>query len=197
MKERIIGIDPGSENSGMVVLDDSNNIRSFNLSNAQLYEKITTFLLHRNVTVVVEDLAAYSLRLTPQVIDTAKFIGELVYRLRMEAGANVQLIARSEVKKWCFDAFPNVSMPIIESKIRKKNQVVQSTGEYRKGSFLYVDDKIVIEVLKYLYKIPLPPSGKGYKFGLKTHGWQALGAASAYLYRRNLQKFISKNVELL
>lgn len=194
--KRIIGIDPGSENSGMVVLDDSNKISSFNLSNTQLYEKITTLLLHKNVTVVVEDLAAYSLRLTPQVIDTAKFIGELVYRLKNEAGANVELIARSEVKKWCFDRFPNVCMPLIEKKIQKKNQVVASTGEYRKGSFLYVDDKIVIESLKYLYKIPLPASGKGYDFGLKSHGWQALAAASAYLYRRNLQKFVPKDVEL-
>lgn len=197
ISRRIIGIDPGSESSGIVLLDYSNIQCSFNLSNAQLYEKITSWLIYPDVTVVVEDLAAYTLRLTPQVISTAKFIGEFLYRLRIESGANVILIQRSDIKLWCFQSFYDIVDPIISAKIDQKlyeacsmetREVVRVDNRgkgARKGSFIYIDDKCVTECMKHLYKIPLPLPGKGYQFGLQTHSWQALAVASCYIKRQS------------
>ncbi len=145
-------------------------------------KQITSYLIHNCVDVVVEDLAAYSLRLTPQVIATAKFIGELNHRLVIEAGANVFMVPRSKVKKWVFDTFPFVCNSIINEKIRKKDRRVASTGELKAAHYFYVDDKIVTDCMKYLYKISLPPAGKGYEHGLKTHSWQALAVASYFIH---------------
>jgi hypothetical protein len=52
----------------------------------------------------------------------------------------------------------------------------------RKSSFIHVDDRVVTEAMKHLYKIPLPKAGKGYQFGLQTHSWQALAVATYFLY---------------
>jgi hypothetical protein len=117
-------------------------------------------------------------------VETCKFIGELVYRLRNEAGATVELLTRNEVKKWVFDRFPEVCVARIQQKIVKRGHKVAS-GEYRSPSFVYVDDKMVMEAMKVLYGISLPPPGKSYMYGLKDHSWQALGAASLYKSRRH------------
>ena len=178
--QRIIGVDPGSDGCGMVVLDNGYIIGAFNVKNGHFYSKITNYLLHPNCVVVIEDIRPYSVRLTMQVIDTAKWIGEAVYRLKCEAGANVVLVTRSQVKKWCFDTFPQVCLPIIEGKIDKKGYILES-GEKRKPSFVFVDDKVVTECMKDLYKIPLPKSGKGYLYGLIKHSWQALAVSSFYI----------------
>lgn len=195
MNGRIIGIDPGSESSGMVVLDNYSIRVAFNLSNdVQLYDKICNYSLNCNLTIVIEDIKPYSLRLTPDVINTCKFIGELVYRLKTACGMNVVLVSRYEVKKWCFDTFPEVCTPIIDKKIEKKMfdacdvitreliRVDSAGKSKRKSSFIHVDDKVVTECMKHLYKIPLPKTGKGYQHGLQTHSWQALAVATYFLY---------------
>jgi len=87
------------------------------------------------------------------------------------------------VKKWCYNTFESVCVPMIQKKVEKRGYKNEN-GEFRKGNFFFIDDKIVTECMKFLYNIPLPPSGKGYVFGLKTHSWQALAVASTYLYSR-------------
>lgn len=180
--ERIIGIDPG-ETCGIVILDGGQITSSFNIMSDIMLSKVSAFLIHPNCKVFVEDIRPYSLRLTPQVIDTCKFIGEAVYRLKNEAGADVELVPRNEIKKWCFDAFPEVCLPLIEKKILKKGLIRKETGEPRKPSFVFVDDKVVTECMKVLFSIEKPKSGYGYRFGLKDHGWQAL-AIAAYSERK-------------
>lgn len=173
-----IGVDPGNKTCGMVALQNGIIKGAWNLEHTTFYRKITYFLT-LGCKIVIEDIRPYSVRLTPQVIDTAKFIGECLYRLRNDCGANVELISRNEVKKWVFDSFPHICMPLIRKKIEKKNQRT-STGEFRNPSFVYVDDKIVMEAMKFHYKIPLPPPGSSYMYGLKDHSWQALGLVSLY-----------------
>lgn len=177
---RIVAIDPGLT-CGMVVLDYGRVTESFLLDKSLLFTKITSFLIYPACTVVIEDMRPYSMRLTPQVIETCKWIGEAVYRLKNDAGATVELIHRNEVKKWVFDAFPSVCMDRIRAKIEKKDQRIASTGEFRKPHFVYVDDKIVMEAMKVHFNIPLPPSGKGYAHGLKNHSWQALAVGAFWL----------------
>jgi hypothetical protein len=103
------------------------------------------------------------------------------------------MVTRFEVKKWIFDSFPDVAGPLVKRKIAKKCyeacdiesrgivMVNDNGGPMRKGSFVYVDDKVVMESMKYLYKIPTPVPGSGYQFGLKDHSWQALGMVSYWL----------------
>ncbi len=179
MTQRIIGIDPG-ETCGMVVLDGGQITSVFNIMSENLHTKITTFLVHPNCRVVIEDIRPFSLRLTPQIISTCKFIGEAVYRLRNDAGAIVDLAPRNDVKRWVFETFPEVCVPIIDRKIEKKGYVSKSDGRPRKASFVFVDDKVVTECMKVLYKIPVPERGYGYQFGLKDHAWQALALATYY-----------------
>ena len=176
---RIIGIDPGST-CGIVILDGGQITSAFNIMSDIMLTKVTDFLIHPNCTVVIEDIKPYSLRLTPQVIDTCKFIGELNFRLKTWSGAIVEYVARNQVKKWCFDTFPEVCTPIIQKKIEKKGFRNKETGEWRKPSFVWVDDKVVTECMKALYSIEKPKSGYGYQFGLKEHSWQALAIASYY-----------------
>lgn len=176
---RIIGIDPG-ETCGMVILDGGRIHSVFNIMSEQIWTNIQFFLLDKNVTVVIEDIRPYSLRLTPQVIDTCKWIGEALFRLKSGSNAIVELMNRSEVKKWCFDTYPEICLPIIEKKILKKGYVRKDTGEPRKPSFVFVDDKIVTDCMKVRHEIPKPKSGYGYQFGLKCHSFQALAIASCY-----------------
>ena len=174
---RIIGIDPG-KTCGIVILDRGQITSVFNIISEQIYEKVSSYIVHESCTVVVEDIRPYSLRLTPQVIDTCKFIGELNFRLKTWSGLTVEYVARNQVKKWCFDTFPEVAVPIIQKKIEKKGFRNKETGEWRKPSFIWVDDKVVTECMKVLYKIPMPKSGHGYQYGLREHSWQALGLSS-------------------
>ena len=131
----------------------------------------------------MEDIRPYSLRLTPQVIDTCKFIGELNFRLKTWSGATVEYVARNTIKKWCFEAFPEVCAPLVQKKIEKKGFRNKETGEFRKPSFVWVDDKSVTESMKVLYGIQLPKPGMGYRYGLKNHSWQALAIASYWAAR--------------
>lgn len=194
-----MGIDPGSSVCGVVVLDDNAIAGAFNWSIPVLWGKISNFLIHPNLTVVIEDIRPYSVKLTPQVIDTCKLIGELVYRLRLEAGLNVILVPRGDVKKWVFDSFTDLAVAAIKKKVDKKMFMsclidtreifwADANGKARrKENFTQVDDRVVTECMKVLYKIPAPKPGDGYKYGLKDHSWQALAAAS---YVSGSDKFI-------
>jgi hypothetical protein len=182
--ERIIGIDPSNQECGIVVLDNGQIIRAFNVKTELFYSKVTEFLIHRNFVVVFEDLRPYTTRLTQQVIDTAKFIGEAVYRLKCEVGAKIDLIPRNEVKKWCFDAFPHVCLPIIDKTIERKDYR-NKDGVFRKASFVYCNDSVIQKCMMEKYKIPLPKAGKGYQHGLKSHNWQALATATCFLAQRD------------
>lgn len=195
---RIIGIDPGGT-CGIVVLEEGKIASVFNIMSEQFWTNIQNLLDGQETAVVIEDIKPYSLRLTPQVIETCKWIGEAVYRLKNASGVTVELVARSEVKKWCFDAFPEVCVPMIEKKILKKiakdgpesRLANKDTGEPRKPSFVFVDDQIVKESMKFLFKIPPFKPGFGYKFGLKDHAWQALSVA-AYWYHKDSGNEIKK-----
>lgn len=168
-----IGIDPGCEICGVSVIRGGIIVGAWNIPNEEVYSKITPYVLNNGCKVVIEDIRPYAIRLNMQVINTCKQIGEMTYRLKVVAGIDVTLVARNEIKKWVFDTFPDVVMPLVEKKVAKKYVD-------RKPSFVFVDDKIVTEAMKYHFGIKLPEPGKGYQYGLKEHSWQAL-AAAAYL----------------
>lgn len=132
--------------------------------------------------------------LAMQTIETAKFIGELKYRLKNELYVDFELIPRFSVKKWVFNSFGE----LIIDKITKKIEYLDSQGErlgrkrYRrktdgglyKPTLHYVDDRIVISAMKEYWNIKTPKPGKSNEFGLKSHSWQALALGTMYLATR-------------
>lgn len=197
MTQRIIGIDPSGSNCGIVVLDDRHIVAAYDCSTDKFYDIITPWLLHSNLIVVIEDIAAYSLRLMPAVIDTCKFIGELTYRLKNDVGVNVQLIPRSSVKKWVFELFPVMCSEFVAKKIEKtglfacdvatKEEIrVSKDGsgtpwKKRTGNFFYLDDVIIQEAMRVFYRIDSPGKGRKYSNGMKKHNWQALSTATFFM----------------
>lgn len=190
---RVIGVDPGSDVSGICVLEDTTILHASNTPNSEVFDLIKELCGGHMATIVIEDIAPYAMRLKPQVITTCKFIGELSYRLRAAGLTDIAFIARNQVKKWVFDAFPAICMPRIEEKIARLHKwrlgkgmkgFETKSGAIRSPSFVFVDDRIVIAALKETLKIPTPKPGKANLFGLKSHSWQALAAATAYLRQK-------------
>lgn len=179
--ERIIGVDPGSERSGLIVLDDSAIMHASVSHNVDgFWCNITNFLDHQNLMVVIEDIKPYSMTLMPQVIQTSKFIGELLYRLKILDVANVKLITRWDVKKWCFENYPDICLPEIKKKMARKKKKDDSYDADRTPTAVYVDDKMVKKCMVAEYKIPVPKPGDGYKYGLQDDSWQALGLVTCF-----------------
>lgn len=179
----MVGIDPGGT-IGLCVVSENEIIEAHNLTYDLFWVKVTNYLLIPNVKFVIEDIRPYSLRLTPEVISTTKFIGEAYYRLKTALSCDCELVSRFEVKKWVFDTFPEVVVPLIEEKTRKANmkgKMMSKDGTPRKPSFISVDDKIVIKAMKSYWEIPEAKRGYGYQYGLKDHSWQALGLATMLL----------------
>lgn len=141
--------------------------------------------------VVIEDVRAYGTRLSPQLLLTAKFIGELEYCLNQAAIAYV-LIPRVRVKIWVYDTFPEIVLPRVGKKIaredrrRAKNDLKRLrtvTGDLYKGNYIWVDDRMVQATMAQLWEIKKPKPGKHTQFGLKDHSWQALAIGSYYLQK--------------
>lgn len=166
---KLIAIDPGSSKSGLVCVIDGSVKWSDVVENGEVLKSIPD----PSYTVIIEDFRPYSVKITTQAIDTCKFIGELKYRLESEIKVKVVLVSRFAVKKWVFDKFASVSWPLIIEKMKKR----ASKG---KPSFLWVDDAIVRECMKDLYKLEKPKAGASYRYGLKSHSFQALAVASFY-----------------
>lgn len=184
---RIIGIDPGST-IGVCVIDSYQIQSAFEVTKDIFWSRISSLVLSNRLIVAVEDIKPYSLPLTPQVIETCKWIGEAVYRLKNDAGCNIEMVSRFQVKKWCFDAFPGVCLPLIDAKIAKgvlKGKYInKSTGQNRPASYHFVDDKIVTACMTNLWKIEKGKQGRKTPFGLKSHSFQALSVASFLLHTK-------------
>lgn len=186
-----VGIDPGSEKSGICLLKDKSIISACIAANEKVFATIKELIAGNPATIVIEDIYPYSTTLKPEVIKTCKFIGEISYRLRHLKAINVVFVPRNSVKKWIFDTFPSVCIGRIEKKInyldgyrisKGKRGLRTKNGDLRKPSFQFIDDRIVISALKELYNIPDPKPGKSNQYGLKAHSWQALAVASFHIF---------------
>ena len=186
---RVIGIDPGSDVSGICSIEDTTILYASNTPNTEVFDKIKELLRGSpEATIVIEDIFPYSVRLKPEVIATCKFIGELSYRLK-EAGVAAKFVARNSIKKWVFDNFPDICINRIDEKIARlhawrvkkgKRGYETKSGELRAASFAFVDDRIVIAALKFHLSIPTPKPGKANIYGLRDHSWQALAVAAYF-----------------
>lgn len=177
----LIAIDSGSTQSGVIVVKWLKIAYAANLQNIEVLKLIkATKKEDRDVVVLVEDIKPYSVSLTQSTIDTCKFIGRVCFF--MEAGrVEYKLITRHQVKRWVYDQFPTVVLERICKKIEYKNKK-NNDGKLRKPSYVYVDDRIVIAAMKYLWKIETPKPFQKNVFNISAHAWQALAVASVWLY---------------
>ena len=102
-------------------------------------------------TIIVEDLMAYSVRLSQDLINTAKFIGKLEYILT-QAGMPPVMVERVKIKKMVYDKYPSAENEV-KDKIRQRGKVT-ATGEFRKPSMIYVCDRVVANAMRYFWNLP-------------------------------------------
>ena len=194
MENLIWGIDPGSSTCGIVRLDSGLIGICLECEPIKVYKRIISLSGASDITIVIEDIFPYSMRLTPAVIDTCKLIGELTYRFNTDPQVtSVHLVARNTIKNWIFKTFPDVAIPRINKKLwlkhnrdtkKGKKGLVKLDGKMREPSFNYVDDRIVCAAMKELFKMETPKPGKPNVHGLtqNSHAWQALAVCSFYFH---------------
>ena len=173
----IIGIDVGSNKSGLAIIKNGEIEKGMVLPNGSVIE----LLKEIDVSVcqiIVEDLRAYSVRLSQDLITTAKFIGKLEHILS-EMNANYVLVERVKIKKMVYDKYPSAVVEV-EKMIRQRERLTK-TGEYRKPSMIYVCDRVVANAMRYFWELP-KGQGKRNKFGLASHSWQALALCTYMLF---------------
>lgn len=187
--QNIISIDPGDLISGFCVIEKGKISFAANLDNQLIVPKIRELLQMDQYTVLIEDVRAYGTRLSPQLLLTAKYIGQLEWRLN-ELKVPFELIPRFEVKKWVYDTFPILVIPRIAAKMatedrrREKEGLKRlrtAAGDLYKGNFVWVDDRIIQAAMAYHWEIKKPKPGQTTQFGLSKHSWQALALATLYM----------------
>lgn len=176
----VVGIDPGSEVSGLVIVRYGRIVKAANVANDLLFnimlEECATNL---PLLVLIEDVKPYGVRLRQELLDTCKWIGKLVYWLEL-AGIGHKLISRSTVRTWVYNSFPDIVVPRIEREIICRDHR-RKDGEYCKPSAKYVNDRIVEAAMKEKWSVPKPKPGRTNVYGLKTHSWQALALISCFI----------------
>lgn len=174
----IIGIDAGSYKSGVVIIENGEIKKGMIVANSEVCQIVST-VQYSKYLFIVEDLKAYAVRLSQDLIETAKFIGKLDYILS-EAGLNYKMVERVKIKKMVYDKYP--SAPIEVSKLIQQRGKLTKTGEFRKPSMIYVCDRVVANAMRYFWELP-SGQGKRNKLGLSSHAWQALALCSYEIFR--------------
>ena len=173
----IIGIDAGSSKSGLAIVSDGQIEKGMVLPN----ESVIDFLLGLKGTeckIVIEDLRAYSVRLSQDLITTAKFIGKLEYILESNNMSYV-LVERVKIKKMVYDKYPDAVSEVQKMIVQRER--LNKTGDYRKPSMIYVCDRVVANAMRYFWELP-KGQGKRNKFGLASHSWSALALCTYILF---------------
>jgi hypothetical protein len=163
-----------------VVIENGEITLAKTSSNEEIVDLIKSYYkVGRKLRVAIEDIRPYSLQLSPDVIETCKWIGELKYRLKSSRIA-FKLIGRSEVKKWAYDTFPEIVEPIIRKRIKKKG-LVNKDGSERKTSHVWINDQAIIACMREHWDVRYIGNTKRNNYGLNSHSWQALALGTYYL----------------
>ena len=173
----IVGIDAGSSRSGVAIVTDGVVEKGMVISNDSLC-KLLADKKFKDYKIVIEDLRAYSTRLSQDLITTAKFIGKLEYFLEKKKFSPL-LVERVKIKKMVYDKYP-LAENEVKKMIEQRNKV-NKKGELRKPSMIYVCDRVVANAMRYFWELP-QGQGKRNKLGLASHSWQALALCSYLLF---------------
>lgn len=173
----IIGIDAGSTKSGIAIVINGEIEKGMVVPN-ELVFKMLNDKKYKSYQFVIEDLRAYSVRLSQDLISTAKFIGKMEYIL-MRNGIEPLMVERVLIKKMVYDKYPSAKGEV-EKMIRQRERLTK-TGEFRKPSMIYVCDRVVANAMRYFWGLP-SGQGKRNKLGLSSHSWQALALCSYSIF---------------
>ena len=178
----LIGIDPGEKQSGIVLLIDGQIIEGMTIDNQELVGYVSE--QHKanegHILVVIEDMRPYNARITDNIIKTIKFIGQIEWRIK-EFGVPIYLVPRWRVKQWAYNSFRELSMPRVISKVGYAEKLREKEGKAKRKlspSFAYIDDWVIVRIMKYFWKIPNANVHNKNKYGLKDHSWQALAVVT-------------------
>lgn len=181
-KKTLIGIDAGSEQSGIVAITDGIIQVGDTIGNSHVFDFILNSRNCDNLIVAIEDMRPYNMRITDGVIQTIKFIGQLEWRLR-ESGITYDLIPRWQVKQWVFLQYRTILEPLIDRKIHLAAQRKMKENKKPRNasaSFVYVDDRMVSTAMREFWKIEKVKK-VGQEAFLKDHAWSALAVASLHI----------------
>jgi len=174
----VVAVDAGNVVSGLVVLKNGQIHHAENADNVKVFDFIKSLTgVDNKVRVIVEDIMPYLSKLSPQTIETCKYMGELRYRLKT-ARISHYFVPRSTIKKWVFDTYPEIAIPLVDARIAKKGRTTKS-GELWKASNIYVNDSIVTACMRAEWDIPAKVF-KANRFKISQHAWQALALATFY-----------------
>jgi len=194
----LVGVDPGSEKSGIVVLTQKGIREGTNIGNESVFDYILTEKSKcDSFMLVIEDMRPYNMRITDEVIQTIKYLGQLEWRLN-EANIAYTLIPRWQIKQWVFLQFRTMAEPEIVKKIeasnRRKLAANLPLSRKQQPTFVFVDDRIVQKAMRIHWGIKKPTKvGQKAAFNLKDHSWQALGLASYYIVLHRPVALLSLN----
>jgi len=179
-KRIVVGLDCGDTETGIVFIEGTRIDYCDVVPNCDVYGLIKTFIgIDTDIIVVIEDVKPYGVKLRQQLIDTCKFIGQIEYRLK-QAEIPFYLIPRATVKAWVFKNGGDDVLSHVKKNVARREKINPSERK-RTESFVYIDDRAVIAGMKHHWRIPTPKPGKKNIYGLKSHSWQALAAATVYI----------------
>jgi hypothetical protein len=182
-KKTLVGIDAGSEQSGIVIISDGVIQVGDTIGNSHIFDFIVNARNGcKDFVVAVEDMRPYNMRITDGVIQTIKFIGQLEWRLR-DVGIAYDLIPRWQVKQWVFLQYKPIVEPLIERKIELAAKRKIKEGKKPRNaspSFVYVDDRMVSAAMREFWKIEKVKK-VGQEAFIKDHAWSALAVASLHI----------------
>lgn len=191
IKQTTIGIDAGSSQSGVIILDEKNIRRGCNIENDEVFDLVVNNReLCEQLIVVIEDVRPYKAQISEHIIQTIKFLGQIEWRLKA-SGIPFTLIPRWHVKQWVFLQYRAMAeTEISKNMVRhyalkdKKGLGVPLNKQRTTPTFVYVDDRIVQKAMRLHWRIEKPKVGSTTPFGLKDHSWQALGLISYFMASR-------------
>lgn len=173
----VVGIDPGEKQSGVALVAGREIVFGKNVLNGELIELIQSINdQYSEVTIIIEDMLPYNMRITNSIIRTIKAIGQLEMRLN-DLGMKYYLAPRWWIKQWVFNEFNDIAttrilkkIGYIQTRLEKENRKIKKMSP----TFAYVDDWIVVRSMKQWWNIPNATVHNKNKYGLKDHSWQAL-----------------------
>jgi hypothetical protein len=177
-KRTLVGVDPGETQCGVAIITENGIQKGMHISNTLLIDFIYECKKNSegDFLVVMEDMRPYNMRITDNIINTIKFIGEIQWRLQ-SLGIEYLLYPRWQIKSWAFSTYPDMCSIEIQKKIdyaiarERLKKGEDAALRKRTASFVYVDDRIVEKAMKLWWNIKKPKVGEKTAFGLKTHSW--------------------------
>jgi hypothetical protein len=165
--------------------------------NAEIFPEIYT-LKHVGVKlrVFIEDIVPYRGKLSPHTIETAKYIGELRYRLKSNR-ISCREVSRTDVRNWAYERYSGLVIPLVEQRIRRRHEklvlegkagLMTKEGRLRSPSSVWVNDQIIVAAMREEWNVPEPKwKFTPNEYGLSSHSWQALALAT-YAQASYIQK---------